>query len=250
MRQFPIANCQLPIDRAPAVARRARRSLLSIGNRESKIGSLLRLLCLLPAALCLLLLTGCQTVGALAYKVVGPPDVQPKYVPAKQPLLIIAENYRAPAGSVVEADQLAQFVYEQLRVHDVAPLVDPMAFPDLRSRQGAALRSMTISQIGHELGALQVLYINLTKSDVDVAQSSEMLRGEVTARVKIIDVATGDSRWPVEIADGYPISAKIPMVRETDGVTETNFRQSLQQALADRIGKLFYKWKPDDEVRE
>jgi hypothetical protein len=207
------------------------------------------LVCLLPSALCLLS-SSCQTVGALAYKVVGPPDVQPKYVMPKEPLLIIAENYRAPAGSAIEADQLAQYVYEQLRVHDVAPLVDPTAFPDLRTRRGAVVRSMTISQIGHELGASQVLYINLTQSDVDVAQSSEMLRGEVNARVKVIDVATGNSRWPEEIADGYPIGAKIPMVREGDGVNETNVRQSLQQVLADKIGKLFYKWKPDDEVRE
>ena len=198
----------------------------------------------------LLICAGCNVVGAVAYKVVGPPDVPAKYVPQRTPIVVIAETYRDLSSTAIQAEQLARYVADELVMHDVAPVVDPSLVLDLQAKDRQKFRRMSITEIGREVGAAQVLYINILKSDSRTAQGTDILRGEVSARVKLVDVASGVTLWPEDSAEGYPVAGKTPYVRSGDGVDEVSVNQSLQQALAEQIGKLFYKWKPDSEVRE
>ena len=55
------------------------------------------------------------SAGAIAYKVMGPPPVQAKYVPPKQPMLVLVENYRNQAASVLDAQRLSYYVTDDLR---------------------------------------------------------------------------------------------------------------------------------------
>lgn len=198
-------------------------------------------LLLLPA----LLLAGCNIAGAVVDKVVGPAEVPAKYLPAQEPMLVLAENYQNPSSALIESEQLVQQVAQQIKEHKVSPLVDSSAPFNLRSSQPSEYQKMTIAQIGRTLGAKQVLYIDIAQSNVFVAEASEMLKGKALVRVRIVDVETGGTRWPEEGGDGYPVVVETPMLREGQGVDETSVRLQLQEAVGIKIARLFYKYKPE-----
>jgi hypothetical protein len=205
----------------------------------------LRIFCLVPAACCLLSLSGCLA-GALLSKTL-PQTVPAHYMPNQsQPMLVLAEDYRNPNGdAVLDADQLARFVYEDLQHHDAARLIDPLKGTELRSRDPSTFRQMPIAQIGKTSGAGQVLYISVTGTDVQSPAGSGMMRAEAAALVRVVDVRTGQTLWPDSAADGYPVGAQTPMVKLTEGADETTVRQALQHQLAIEIARLFYKYEPD-----
>jgi PBP1b-binding outer membrane lipoprotein LpoB len=190
-----------------------------------------------------LLLSGCQIVGAVADKAVGGDQMKAKYVPKQEPMLVLAENFQHPAAALVESEQLAHEVCDQLQEHKVVPLVDCNAPFNLRSSKPDEYQRMSVAQIGRTLGAKQVLYIDIVQSDVFVAEASEMFKGKALVRVRIVDTDTGATRWPEEGGDGYPVVVDTPMLEQKDGVDEASVRFKLQQALGDKIARLFYTYK-------
>src|SRR5206468_1919632 len=78
--------------------------------------------------------SGCNDIGFIADKF-GPGTTDAKFVPPKWTMVVIAENWRSPAGNAIDSQQLAQFVYDDLRKHDVAPQIDPSAVTELQSRR-------------------------------------------------------------------------------------------------------------------
>src|SRR4051812_41278453 len=92
--------------------------------------------------LCLILLCsgGCNVIGAVAGKTLGGPDVKALYLPAKAPMVVVVENWRNPAGTVAEAEQLARLVSRDLHTYDVAPLIESEAVLDLKQQRGEAFR--------------------------------------------------------------------------------------------------------------
>jgi hypothetical protein len=195
--------------------------------------------------LSLSLLTGCNIAGAVADKVVGPAELKAKYVPAQEPMLVLAENYQHPSEMLLESEQLVHNVARQLKAHNVAPLVDPAAPFNMRSSQPGEYQKMTIAQIGRTLGAKQVLYIDIAQSNVFVAEASEMLKGKALVRVRVVDADSGGTRWPEEGGDGYPVIVETPMLHQGQGVTEVSVRQQLQEAMGEKIAQLFYTFKPE-----
>ena len=191
---------------------------------------------------------GCEVVSAIAGKTM-PQSQAAHYTPKNnKPLLVVAENYRDPAGaSVVDADQLARFISDDLGNHKVAPIIDPAKATEQRSRDAARFRGLPITQIGESAGARQVLYISVISTSIDQPAGSEMIRGQAAALIRIIDVKTGQSLWPTDATDGYPVSTATPMVQTGAGVDETEIRQALQQQLGLQIARLFYRFDPDAE---
>jgi hypothetical protein len=145
----------------------------------------------------------------------------------------------------VEAEQLERFVIEELKARSVAPLADCQTVYELRVAQPAKFRSMSIDQLGAFAGASQVLYINLELSATDVGQNSEVYKGQGAALVRVVDVSSGQTVWPDEGSDGYPVRQDAQLVRLRPGVTEASVRRQIQQGLAIQIVQQFYKYKPD-----
>jgi hypothetical protein len=155
-------------------------------------------------------------------------------------MVVIAENWRNHAGSAIDSQQLAEFVYDDLRKHDVAPQIDPSAVTELQSKR-SDFGSMTIAQIGKTLGAQQVLYINVTESSMTSPIGSDSLAGKCTARVKIVDVDTGEATWPRDEMDGYPVTVKTPLLEAHSDSDDAALRRALQEKVAASIARLFYK---------
>lgn len=219
---------------------------------------LARLLCCAAlGGLCCVGLTGCNLAagaGVASYKLFGPPAVDPVYVPTAEPMLVLVENYRNPAGASPDAEQVAQFVTENLKANiknekDKPPklvLVDQEKLLELQNGRPAEFRKMKIPQVGKALGARQVLYVDLLASGVEMTPGSELLRGRFMARVKIVDVETGQNRWPSDMAEGYPVTWENKPQRPGDKVYPSTVREQALRVGANRVARLFYKWKPQD----
>ena len=77
-------------------------------------------------------------------------------------MVVIAENWENPAGSTVDAEQLAEYVYHDLQEHKVGSQIDPSTVVDLKTHDPATFRNLSIAKIGR-LVVDEVLYINVTQ---------------------------------------------------------------------------------------
>ena len=128
--------------------------------------------------------------------------------------------------------------------------LDPAAKPGQMTRKHrdakpAEYSIMPITAIGKEVGAEQVLYVQLQSSDVTPLAGGEAFNGQSAATVKVVDVATGQTLWPTDIAAGYTVAASTRL-GEAGAQTPQDVRQLLNLQLTDEISRLFRKWKPDD----
>jgi hypothetical protein len=190
--------------------------------------------------------------GVLAHKVVGNPAVPAQYVPAKEPMLVLVENYSNPDAMRLDAQRLSLHVADELRKYRVAPLVDAEAAESLRARPDYA--GMKVEEIGQAAGAAQVLYVNLKQFVVDDTVGGEMMKGRAEMRMRVVDVKTGRTRWPRDVPEGRTITAETSWVRSTigsrEGASEPAVRDQIARNAASQIVKLFRKWDPDDEEQD
>jgi len=187
---------------------------------------------------------GCAAAGALSHKFVGPPPVPAMYKPAKEPMLVLVENYRNPSAAVVDGQHLSHLVAEQLRRHNVVPVVDPGKLETVRADPGYA--KMSIPRIGRAAGAKQVLYVNVRKIAVESTVGGETINGVADLTVRVVDCATGNNRWPIDAA-GHPISVATPWMGRGEGANESELREQMNRSGAVAIGKLFRKYSVEYE---
>jgi hypothetical protein len=198
-------------------------------------------------------LSGCEIFGVAAYKLHGPAKVPAQYVPPKTPMLVLVENYQHQSSVNAHGDLLAQLLVKELQAHKVAPLVPPEKLQALRDERPADFPTMSMAAIGRAVGASQVLYVQLHRSDVTPMSGGDSLTGQTNASVKVVDVATGDTLWPGGIAggagdSGYPVAAT--QLGTDNGGNVQDVRQRMYFRLSNQIARLFYKWQPENEEPE
>lgn len=196
-----------------------------------------------------LLLCGCVAASAIQQKITGPPAVDAQYVPAKEPMLVLVENYRSPTA-YSDAEMLARYLMDDLSKHKVAPLVPMQTLYALRTNKGDDFRKMSMAAVGREAGAKQVLYVDVQQCGIGAPPGSELLKGRIAVQVRVVDVDTGATRWPPNATEGIPLSYETPLPRADVNTSEAMVRQHMHEAMASRIARLFYKWKPDDFTEE
>lgn len=194
---------------------------------------------------------GCTWIGAAAY-VIGPPVVKPRYVPAQTPMLVLADDYSAPGATSLEAEQLERHVIVELIKHEIAPMANNEKVYELRVAEPEKFRTMSIATLGQLAGASQVLYINMAVGAGELAANTTMFKGQGAAYVRVVDVASGHTLWPINESRGYPVAFTTKLIQSTPKakVDETSVQRKIQAALADQIVKLFYRYQPEefDEV--
>ena len=205
---------------------------------------------LLPTANCqlstlfALFLTGCNIFGALAYKAMGPDKIPADYSPPKEPILVMAESYGQANDLQPFADQLAVMVGNNLHAHNVGPIVDDSKLFSLRSDRAQKFGKMKIPDVGRAVGAKQVVYIDLRQCTLESNPGSDMFQGTVDAKVRVVDVETGKTRWP-DVGDGQPFHAKTEYVRRDARETALAVRNLMLEDLALAISRKFYDVKPE-----
>lgn len=189
---------------------------------------------------------GCVLVAAPVAKLI-PEKVPAKYAPAKEPLVVLAENYENPSVANFESEQLASRVADQLkRKLEGGSVISCDEVAKLRNAKGQAVRQMTISAIGQAVGAKQVIYIDIRKCQLEEMPGVGMLKGEMTVQVKVVDSQTGLSRWPSGASEGVPLSVDTPYFERATGVDEMHVRQEMCRNLGVRIARLFYEYNADE----
>jgi hypothetical protein len=189
----------------------------------------------------------CSTAALVMYKLSPPQKVPAKYVPKKEPMLVLVENYENPSVTHISAQQLATALRADLERNNVAPLVDPDRLVELRDANPDGYRKLSIPQIGQSVGARQVLYINL--QTLTVEGDGVMARGIAQGQLKIVDATTGQTRWPTDLAAGHEVLVQTPFTRLDEHTTESTLQASLIAGVSDQVSKLFYKWTVPEGVQ-
>ncbi len=189
---------------------------------------------------------GCTAGGAILHTMFGAPAVDAQYTPVKQATLVLVENYQDQDASAVDGDTVARAVGDRLHDHADLDVVDPDKVALLRTDEAGHFRDLSIPAVGRAVGAKQVVYVNLVESDTSADPTGAAVHATATARVRVVDVATGNVLWPAGQPRGTELTAKMDYDR-SDSPAGANMRGQLLSQLSDEIGKLFYKWKPDTE---
>jgi hypothetical protein len=200
-----------------------------------------RMLCLVLMGL-LFGTGGCGLVGILLHKVTPPPTTHAKYLLGVEPTAILVENSRNPGETEIDANQIAALLREDVKKWKSAVLVDDDAVLRLRDRDLSAFRKMSIPEVGSQVGAAQVLYIDLQRISLEFDAGGQMVRGQFEAFVRVIDVRTGVNRWPADAQQGYPVAFETPFTEVTQRLNETDIRRRMHEQAVLQIGRFFRDW--------
>jgi hypothetical protein len=206
-------------------------------------GGLWRAAWLLATPMVLLGAGGCSSAGTLWYEMFGNPDVPPVYTLSKSATLVLVENSHRQAGQDFDADLVAAQLVEELKHHDVCPLVDASHILQLRDTNPQQYLSMSISDLARTVGAKQVVYVMLEDATGVPTLDRPGRDIQAAARVRVVDATTGSAAWPLDNQAGYPISASVPI--DAQGTQGTDAHTQALAKLSDAVGKLFYKYQPD-----
>jgi hypothetical protein len=124
--------------------------------------------------------------------------------------------------------------------------VDQAKLTDLRMSKGRDFENLKIPEVGRAVGAKQVMYVDLQECNFDNVAGSDMFRGSIKANVRIVDVTTGQTKWP-DVGDGHPFAAQTDFTRKEARDTPLAVRNMMLEDLAAAVARLFYDYKPESE---
>jgi len=194
------------------------------------------------------LLCGCSILGVILYKTEGPAPIKALYVPPKdQPMLVLVESYGSAGDIEIDVNNLNSDLQKMMMDNKVAPLIDQQALEKLRETDENGFRNMTVDGIGRALGARQVLYVNVTNSQLEIPSGNQNVRGVLEAQVRIVDAATGQTRWPHD-SPSQRVEVKTPWASNTAPDAQPQVRDKMADEAASTISRFFYDYKPDTET--
>ena len=200
----------------------------------------------LLALLALLCLAGCDLAGAVVTETTGDATVKAKYTPDKNAsMLVLVESYGLAVDSDIESQHMARTLGRALTDQKVATIVDQQALEKLRDADPAGYNKLTIADIGRKVGARQVLYVDIQRDEIEKPPGSGQMRGQIEAVIKIVDSASGDTRWPKN-ESSEAVRYTSDWVPESDTSTDTDLRAQMADRMAQDISKLFHDYKVDN----
>jgi hypothetical protein len=233
--------------------------------------------CLLAAAIGLGLATlpGCEFFGWIA-QAIDPPIKKVYTLPENKPILVVVDDPNQLLGNQATANLLAVRVgYEiEQNVDDIpvisqdklqeyrekiekaaadapAPTMNQVALKEYKDKKiKDAFRKVSLTTIGRELGASQVISIYVESAEYN--QDPSALRPRLVTRVKVIDVESnarvfppldlGTSDDPMLANRGFAITSQFfnKATSEENRGDETVAMQTLAKTAGVDIAKLFY----------
>jgi len=192
---------------------------------------------------------GCSAPGALAYKFFGPPSIPARYKVPHAPLLVLVENAHSGSIAMPETDALAQVIYEDLLANKVAPLIDPDKVHDLRDHNPVAFSKMSIAEVGRQMGAAQVLYVQVDQLEIEAPPSSGVVRLKIALKVQMIETETARPTWP-DSGDKEPFAVETPWQRIETGTSRTSLYHEILRESGQELAQWFYEFHPETMKEE
>lgn len=193
-------------------------------------------------------LAGCDLAGAITAETTGDQTVKAKYVPDKQAsMLVLVESYGLAVDSEIESQHIAMTLGRSLTENKVATVIDQQKLEHLRDVDPEQYNKMTIAEIGRKLGAKQVLYVDIQRDEIVKPPGSGQMRGHIQACIKIVDSATGDTRWPRN-ESSETVQYTSDWTPESASSTDADLRAKMADQMAEDIGKLFHDYHTDQTL--
>lgn len=205
------------------------------------------------AALCPVLLSGCNIFMIAAYLISGPPSVEPDFEVATRSSLT-DEDATVAVACYVPVDLRADIGNENLD-REIARLVtQKLTLNKIKVREPNAVRQWMDrnpdweepGEIAEAMQVSHVIYIDVSRFSLWEENSATLLRGRADAVVTVHSVEDGDDA--VEIY-GRDVATKYPLAVPRDSSVQNpgKFRQEFLLRVAEEIGRLFYPhWNGDD----
>lgn len=190
---------------------------------------------------------GCNIIG-FAGNALFPPKIDAKYKPEKVPMLVLVENQQNPSMALAESDELAGYIIDDLKAYKVCPLVDRAKLQQLRDQDEKAVEKMTISEIGRAVGAEQVLYVDMRRSNVGTIEGVP-LHGRLDVAIKVVDVKTSKTLFPQTASASYALNYETPLMTLEGGsaASPSDLRTTLLGAAGTGIGRCFHEYFPEGQ---
>jgi len=212
----------------------------------SALHRVLRTCCLRACIAGLCLSSGCTLVGAMASKMSGSKEVPASYVPAQKPMLVLVEKSDNPGALPIDSERIARMIANALDLHKVVPLTDASALAELRSRNPGKYDGLSPAEAGRVVGAKQVLYVDVIDFRVEDAIATDMTGGRVEVRVRVIDSNSGQTLWPLDTTQGFPMTVDTQYGQSGEKQTAAALREKMCRDLSDKISRLFFKYHEDE----
>lgn len=212
------------------------------------------LLLLMMMMLALLCLPGCEVAGFVAQGIVGDRSkIAHELEDVPTVVLVDDPNNQLAGASGVLAERVGYDLVEK-NVLKKQHLVSSFKVRDLQARLGEAFYKSPIDQIGRELGAEQVIHVNV--EEAGLIADPGVVQPTGTVAVKVISVTDARRVFPADAPSrdmsgvemsrrGYPVSVSLKHYMGLQG-GETGERTVLARRLADQmgieVGRLFYRY--------
>ena len=194
-------------------------------------------------------LSGCSILGVIAYKLGQEEKTPAEFTPSDKPMLVLVESYRSQAAFEAAGDELAADLTELLKTNKVAPVISAEKLIEYRTAHFDTYDQKRIQTIGRDIGAGQVLYVNMKQLGVTTPTGGDVYEGTVDVRVKVVDVGTGRTLWPTGSNDGYQVQVEgeDAMVLKADTPSKHAVQSQMLSDLAEQIARLFYAYRPEND---
>ena len=212
------------------------------------MNNMVRLLVILAALLTVLLSTGCNIAGGVAYIVGGPPKIDAEYPLADRPTVVFVDD-RGNTISTSNARsirlEIADVVSRELMVKKVLTETisprDALSAALARDRHGDL---MPMDAIGRDVGAEQIIYVEML-AFTDRPDGATP-RPTAICRVRVLDVTEQRRLYPAPDSQQSARALQSSMGEIDDALLRSpSSRLKIHLALAektgDQIAKLFYK---------
>jgi hypothetical protein len=193
------------------------------------------------------LTAGCELAGVAVDRASGGPTVKAKYIPIPtDSMLVLVESYGLALDSGIEAEHMTLSLSQSLKDNKIAPILDGQKLERLKDIDPHEYHKMTIADVGRRLGAKQVLYINISRAEIVRPGGSGQVRGHMEATVKIVDSATGETRFPSD-SSSEVVQITTNWIPDNENKSESDVRAQMADQMAEDVGKLFRDYHPDAE---
>jgi hypothetical protein len=199
----------------------------------------------------MLLLPGCNILGAGAFIVAGPPKKDAEYVlPQDRATVVVVDDRRNVVNPTPLRKQIADQVAQELLDRElVGTVIDPRDAMAAMSREDRYNEPMAMDEIGRAVGADLVIYIDMLR--FSNTPDGRTPRPVATGAVRVIDVVNRTRLFPAgeTSQDARPVEAMLnemdPSVFRTRSSSNQVY-EDLAVAFGSEVSKLFYR----HEVRE
>jgi hypothetical protein len=205
-----------------------------------------RVIVLAAAALCPIVMSGCNLFMIAAYLIAGPPSVEPDFEVATRTSLT-DEDVTIAVACYVPTDLRADLGNEKLD-RDLARLVTGrLVLNKMQVREVDAVRRWLDlnpdwddpGEIAEAMQVTHVILIDVSRFSLWEENSASLMRGRADAIVTVYHAPDGGD---AEEIYNRPVAVKYPLAvpRDSSSQNPGKFRQEFLGHLSERIGWLFY----------